>query len=96
MSRSIDADVLKEFLRPHDMWKNNRPYLTWEEIWEQECADIDAQPTVDSMKHGEWITKGQDIFCSACGEESAYNWYGASKFSNYCPNCGAEMGEVEE
>lgn len=54
---------------------------------------LDKIPTIDavSVKHGEWITKGQDIFCSVCGEESAYTWHGSSKFSNYCPNCGASM-----
>lgn len=41
--------------------------------------------------HGEWITKGQDIYCSICNQESAYNEFGASKFSNYCPTCGANM-----
>ena len=51
----------------------------------------------DAERRGRWITKGQDIFCSVCGEESAYTWCGASKFSNYCPNCGALMtDEVEE
>lgn len=46
---------------------------------------------VEPVRHGRWITKGQDFFCSVCGEESAYNWHGASKFSNYCPTCGARM-----
>ena len=40
---------------------------------------------------GEWITKGQDIYCSICNQESAYNEFGASKFSKFCPNCGASM-----
>ena len=41
--------------------------------------------------HGEWIVKGQDIYCSICNQESAYNEFGASKFSKFCPNCGADM-----
>ena len=40
---------------------------------------------------GEWIHKGQDIYCSLCNKESAYNAFGASKFSDFCPNCGADM-----
>ncbi len=58
-------------------------------LLEQSAADA------VEVKHGKWITKGQDIFCSVCGEESAYTWWGASKFSNYCPNCGAKMDRVE-
>lgn len=54
------------------------------------CGPIEPLP-----KRGKWIIKGQYILCSVCGEESAYNWWGASKFSNYCPNCGAKM-EVQE
>ena len=50
-------------------------------------------PTIDAVPvvHGTWVVKGQDIFCSLCGEESSYTWYGGSKFSRYCPNCGAKM-----
>lgn len=47
------------------------------------------------VKHGRWEVKGQDIYCSQCGNESAYNPFGASKFSLYCPNCGAKMGDDE-
>lgn len=88
--RLIDADALKEFLKPHDMWKNNRTYLTWEEIWEQECEDIDAQPTVDvdPVKHGRWISdEDGNISCSVCGQHGVGD--------NYCEKCGAKM-EVEE
>ena len=59
---------------------------------------LDYMPAADvqEVKHGRWITKGQDIFCSVCGEESAYTWCGASKFSNYCPSCGAKMENEDE
>ena len=43
------------------------------------------------VKHGKWEVKGQDLYCSVCGMESAYTWHGSSKFSNYCPTCGAKM-----
>ena len=48
---------------------------------------IEAEPVV----HGEWIVKGQDVFCSYCNNESGYNAFGASVFSPRCPNCGAKM-----
>ena len=47
------------------------------------------------VKHGKWIVKEQEVFCSVCGEQSAYTWHGSSKFSNYCPNCGARMDKDE-
>ena len=45
---------------------------------------------------GHWVHKGQSIYCSECGKESGYNPFGASRFSDYCPNCGAEMVEPQE
>ena len=41
--------------------------------------------------HGRWIVNGQDLFCSHCDKESGHNQWGASAFSDYCPNCGAKM-----
>jgi hypothetical protein len=54
---------------------------------------IEDTPTADvvEVQHGKWKRKGQGIYCSVCGNESAYNPFGASKFSDYCPNCGAKM-----
>lgn len=44
-----------------------------------------------SRPKGHWVHKGQGIYCSECGKESGYNPFGASRFSDYCPNCGVEM-----
>ena len=41
--------------------------------------------------YGKWIVKGQEVFCSNCNKESGYNAWGASAFSDYCPNCGKKM-----
>lgn len=59
---------------------------------------VNEQPAADvvEVKRGEWKLKGQDIYCSVCGNESAYNPFGASKFSDYCPNCGANMRGEEK
>lgn len=49
---------------------------------------IDEQTTVDAVEvvHGRWVfRKNWDFFvCSQCSNES-------SSYSNYCPNCGANM-----
>lgn len=94
--RLIDAEKLKEFLKPHDMWKKDYPHLTWEEIWEQECEDIDAQPTIDSVKHGKWIhPEAADCYkCSVCEEYTLMEM--SRLLYHYCPNCGAKMDEVTE
>ena len=47
--------------------------------------------TVERRHKGYWVHKGQEIYCSECGEESGYNPFGASRFSDYCPSCGIEM-----
>ena len=65
----------------------------------QDKCPID-EPTVDAVpvRHGKWIDEGQyaDFFphhawrCSECGEhvlEIDVPWF------NYCPHCGARMGE---
>ena len=101
MSRYIDADAtletLKEFLIKTAI--NNVGY---KRDVDEVCKDIadnrlsvwlEYVPTADvrEVVHGEWIVKGQDVYCSVCKKESAYTWHGASKFSDYCPNCGADM-----
>ena len=84
----IDAEALEE----HG-WIMHRTVAVDPQTMEWQTKKPTDFPSIDaaSMKHGEWITKGQDIYCSACGGESAYTWHGSSKFSAYCPNCGAEM-----
>lgn len=51
------------------------------------------QPRIDAIPvvHGKWVRKGEGIYCSVCDVESAYNAFGGSKFSKFCPNCGAKM-----
>ena len=97
MSRYMDVDKLHS-----QGWVAAR-YKNWEPTplndnfrLEVEVKPFTAFPSADvqEVKQGRWITKGQDIFCSVCGEESAYTFCGASKFSNYCPYCGAKMDKV--
>lgn len=52
-------------------------------------------PVTPSKRKGHWVHKGQGIYCSECGEESGYNPFGASRFSDYCPSCGVEMEGTE-
>ena len=95
--RYIDVDSLNECMRivqkgnANSVEFNKRCRATdvFFDIW----GMIKAQPTADVRENvkGEWIVKGQGVYCSHCKKESGYNWYGASAFSKYCPNCGADM-----
>ena len=64
--------------------------------WER--ADIDDLICAyeDSERIGEWITKkgSYEIICSECGYE-AFSKDGEWFKSDYCPTCGAKMGEKE-
>lgn len=68
------------------------------EAYDRAARIIDQMPTIEAepVRHGRWIVRGQEIYCSECNEESLYNPFGASKFSRFCPNCGADMQEVSE
>ena len=69
-------------------------YKTFTELYfhtDPEMVEQEPKP-----KTGYWVHKGQGIYCSECGKESGYNSFGASRFSDYCPNCGAKMDEQEE
>ena len=68
---------------------NGNPYIAdwrFDEMIEKLPA-TDVAPVV----HGRWEVRGQEVFCTNCDKESGYNAFGASAFSNYCPNCGAKM-----
>ena len=77
MSRLIDADALKELL-----------YYD-----KATCAVIDEVPTIDHVKHGEWIADKYTRKCSEC--ESTY-WMREGNEWNYCPNCGAKNGGEDD
>ena len=62
--------------------------------------DIENAPTIDleSLRpHGEWVYgEDIDIQCSACVADAMTAGDYRQVKSNYCPNCGAKMGEKEE
>ena len=82
--RLIDADAL--------MTELNDTKYAWQTYDEVEGA-LRNIPTIEAepVRHGRWDKRGQEIYCSECGEESGYTWAGASRYSDYCLNCGAKM-----
>ena len=102
MSRYIDADKVLEKInkicnRCGKMNKNNG-VMCGACYFDYAKDMIDDFPTaeVKPIDDGEWIVKGQEVYCSKCNERSSYNRFGASAFTSYCPNCGAKMKESEE
>jgi hypothetical protein len=92
--RLIDANAAKEMIVNHadefsDVLNRREKAL----LIGGGTSCIDKCPTVDAVEvvHGRWIVKGQEVFCSHCDKESGYNHWGASAFSDYCPNCGSKM-----
>ena len=60
--------------------------------------DNDAQtlaqlPTIDPVKHGNWVSKNGWVSCSVCGLEPPNE---SNETSDYCPNCGARMDEPKQ
>lgn len=84
--RLIDADALVENHFPDD---HNIALSYSDKCWMRRI--IQGEPTVDPVKHGEWIEVensgiGNTAECSVCGG----NTYGY-RTCKYCPDCGAKM-----
>lgn len=90
--RLIDADALKEWIDEYvSVFKksDNKDIKGY----------IEHQPTIEP-KRGEWIefdTKwGRSLYyCTNCMETSEVPAAFGKPLYNFCPNCGAKMGERE-
>lgn len=62
-------------------------------ILEEQIKTFKAEP-----KHGRWIESwdGKWHNCSVCGGIPPFNFKGEDLLTDFCPNCGARMYEVEE
>ena len=85
---SEDAEFINREVLKNDIAKSTEPFNTGSVF-----RAINRQIAVDVMPmvHGRWEVRGQEVFCTNCDKESGYNAFGASAFSDYCPNCGARM-----
>lgn len=90
--RLIDADKI------NFLWTPIAPIYILDDVHYESVAfkrEIDAQPTIDPVKHAHWIFKlfpndwvGQLYICSECNGTS-------DSQSRYCPHCGAFMQKGE-
>lgn len=101
--RLIDADALKEKVEKYRIVHLSHRRLSAikreaEEVINDICLGIDFAPTINPVKHGQWIKNQRKskfhiepvYICSCCREQEAW---GEMELSNYCPNCGALMRE---
>ena len=84
--RLIDADAIVKCFDPN----------TWQ--GEMMIAIVNGLPTIDPVKHGEWVgvahgRGGHE--CSKCRGYAPSFQNGVEYLSNYCPNCGAKMEGAE-
>lgn len=84
MTRSIDADDLKNKFWHGDLVRNKEMYHISEIMY-----TIDNAPTVEERPQGEWIDDGGYFECSICKSLCFYP-------SQFCPDCGADMREGDE
>ena len=107
MSDLIDREALLD-----ELWKQRRNYQLMDDtqtadkimhgLYRAEQALKDA-PTIDAVPvvHGEWVFQGTGgsmgtKTCSVCGYQSWQSKLRMANMGNYCPNCGARMGERRE
>lgn len=88
MSRYIDIEPYEK-----DGWYLQRRYRnsSGESIV---TTPLFSVPTaeVEPVKHGRWICINGWVECSVCHQEPPNE---SNIESDYCPNCGAKMNEVE-
>lgn len=99
--RLIDADALMELLKT---WQYEAQRLGAEinnRFATAIIAQVNAMPTIEPERKGKWIKvdHGYSYWyeCSECGcEPLRSKWNGREVFSDFCPNCGADMKEGAE
>lgn len=94
MSRYIDAEQLKQILKPSEWGTPDERWIPEHEIG----AMLDYFPSADvvEVRHGRWLQpyhNRQYKKCSVCESVFSVN---LPKNANYCPNCGARMDEEGE
>ena len=107
--RAIDADALDDILADGEIKaRKNRKYVL-ESAINTIRGNLAQMPTIESeRKRGKWIIKDNPgtgwyrVTCSECGEDVAstapcIGFYPNAKVTwDYCPNCGADMREVDD
>ena len=89
MADLIDRQAAIDAIRKVDDYGDGIAF----EVLSHAQRDISLLPSAE--RRGRWIESEFGAYCSECGRY-AYRSNGIPWKSNYCPNCGAKMDEVEE
>lgn len=96
MSRLINADALMKAMY-HRAFETDGDTMWQSGCWVRYRAIeqvVKDQPTIEERKSGKWEIyvispfDGEGCRCSECNYEGAPYW-------DFCPNCGADMGQKE-
>ena len=79
-----DVDELEERMLSYYELARSGDWVLREEIKDF----FDNTPTIDPVKHGNWVSKNGWVSCSVCGLEPPNE---TNTETPYCPNCGARM-----
>ena len=96
MARLIDADALVEDIKSEIAEdKELYPDKDWIKYFDSGMRNVirlvKRLPTVEPLKHGHWIFKGNgNADCSCCGYRSS-RVYDDDNADRYCRHCGARM-----
>ena len=88
MAEYIEREALLKYpirIDHYDKEHGNKDFVLGIESVMEYAEALPAADVVE-VKHGRWEVRGQEVFCTNCNGA-----FGASAFSNYCPNCGADM-----
>jgi len=101
--RLIDADAMLATIRP-DADEDTKSAVLLSDVKKLFRNAIANAPTIgpESLRpQGRWAKRqtnvGEETYCTACGKEAEIlqDGGGCELLSDYCPNCGCRMVEVE-
>lgn len=97
MSDYIKREDAAKILLQRREFAKNQDWTQEVDLMELLCERLDAVPAADvrPVVRRWWIETKTGFHCSAC-KSKAKGTKDGSLLSNFCPNCGAEMREVND
>ena len=101
MARLIDADALVDAVKDRidedkEIYPDDKVSIIFRSGMKTVIGIVKNQDTVDTVKHGRWIFKGNgNADCSCCDYRSS-RVYDDDNADRYCRHCGAKMDGKEE
>lgn len=106
MAEYIEREALKKNIREKAN-PDGCTHITLQDVYSTVLTVVECELAADvaEVRHGKWIDDGDCYYCSHCN--AAYDFLDVATIEgfhftrltadyNYCPNCGAKMGDDEE